>query len=56
MWICYVHQSQMPPPGPMRTLTRSTESFKVLTECPLIVMLLFQVSDSHPSIHSRDTQ
>ena len=24
-------------------LTRSTESFKVLTECPLIVMLLFQL-------------
>ena len=24
-------------------ITKSTESFKVLTECPLIVMLLFQL-------------
>ena len=29
--------------GPNKQLARSTESFKVLTECPLIVMLLFQL-------------
>lgn len=29
--------------GSTGVLTRSTESFKVLTECPLIVMLLFQL-------------
>jgi len=30
-------------PASSGVLTRSTESFKVLTECPLIVMLLFQL-------------
>ena len=38
--------SPVPAPGitaPKTTLMRSTCSFKVLTECPLIVMLLFQL-------------
>mmetsp|Transcript_36167 Transcript_36167/g.86969 ORF Transcript_36167/g.86969 Transcript_36167/m.86969 type:complete len:1183 (+) Transcript_36167:171-3719(+) len=32
-----------PRPPPVVLLPRSTESFRVLTECPLIVMLLFQL-------------
>jgi hypothetical protein len=40
------HHQQQPQPSiqaPLAALTRSIDSFKVLTECPLIVMLLFQL-------------
>jgi transformation/transcription domain-associated protein len=35
--------AQPPAAGQPKLLTKSSESFKVLTECPLIVMLLFQL-------------
>ena len=34
---------EKPEPSPATAILHSTESFKVLTECPLIVMLLFQL-------------
>lgn len=38
-----LQQQPQPIQAPLMTLTRSIDSFKVLTECPLIVMLLFQL-------------